>query len=367
MFIINNYLYYLSILVFLVYIITNVVLVKKGKKLNKSREFVKIMFIVYFFGVLAYTMKEMFYYPHFKERIRIESINYIPIVETIKMFQNSRSTALYQVMGNLIMFVPLGMFVAVLYKKSNSILKVAGISLICTTVIEISQFFGGRGIDVDDIIINTLGGILGYLTYKVFEKSVKRIKIFGTILNNSSSDKMALKGILVVAIPVILTLHGMNRFADYMTIKHNSIDIATVASVMEEEGNKVISKEEEDWGVTYLYTDKKGGYYQRRYNEDSGNYFPSTTAKINDDPEYTTYLYDDGKNFLVSDGWSNNLDETIDNAGIYIKAPIGSNIILYKGDKEIKVKIEEELVYEDINLQSLKVKNLGEIEVRIEK
>ncbi|MGL4451347.1 MAG: VanZ family protein [Sarcina sp.] len=367
MFAINNYLYYLSILVFLVYIITNIVLVMKGKKLNKSREFVKFMFLVYFFGVLSYTMRVMFYSSEFKERINLGAINYIPLVETIKMFQGSKGTALYQVIGNLIMFVPLGMFVAVLYKKSNSILKVAGISLICTLIIEVSQFFGGRGIDIDDVIINTLGGILGYLIYKVLEKPVKKIKIFRTILNDSSSNKLALKGILVVAIPVILVLHGMNRFADYMIIKNDSVDIATVASMIEEEGNKVISKEEEEWGVTYLYTDKKGGYYQRRYNEDSGNYFPSTTVKINDNPEYTTYLYDDGKSFLVSDGWSNNIDETIDNAWMYIKAPIGSNVILYKGDKEVKVKIEEELAYEDIDLQVLKVKNLGEIEVRIEK
>ncbi|MGL4762723.1 MAG: VanZ family protein [Sarcina sp.] len=367
MFVINNYLYYLSILVFLVYIITNVFLVMRGKKINKSREFIKFMFLVYFFGVLAYTMGIMFYSPEFKERISLESINYIPIVETIKMFQNSRSSALYQVMGNLIMFVPFGMFVAVLYKKSNSILKVAGISLICTVIIETSQFFGGRGVDVDDIIINTLGGILGYLIYKVLEKPVKKIKVFGTILNNSSSDKLAIKGILVVAIPVILTLHGMNRFADYIIVKYDSVDIATVAAVLETEGNRVISKAEEEWGVRYFYTDEKGGYYYNDYSENSGNYFPAHETKINDNPEYTTYLYDDGKSFLVSHSWSNNIDETIDNAGIYIKAPVGSNVILYKGDKEIKVKIEEELVYEDIDLQSLKVKNLGEIEVRIEK
>ena len=49
-------------------------------------------------------------------------INYVPLVETIKMFKDDGMRfALYNVIGNIILFMPLGFFIPLLFNKKNKI------------------------------------------------------------------------------------------------------------------------------------------------------------------------------------------------------------------------------------------------------
>jgi glycopeptide antibiotics resistance protein len=77
--------------------------------------------------------------------------------------------ALNQIVGNIIMFVPLGFFLVQLFKVRS--LKSVLLLGACVSVgIELVQFafnlwlgFSYRSVDVDDVILNTLGtGISGY-------------------------------------------------------------------------------------------------------------------------------------------------------------------------------------------------------------
>ena len=66
--------------------------------------------------------------------------------------------------GNIIMFLPVGFFAALFSDKPRwwkSTLLTAALSLF----IEVFQLFVSRGTDVDDLILNTMGGLLGYLTF----------------------------------------------------------------------------------------------------------------------------------------------------------------------------------------------------------
>ena len=64
--------------------------------------------------------------------------------------------------GNLLMMVPMGVFLPLISAKINakSILKIA---IIVPIVIEIIQPIMGRSFDVDDLILNFIGIIVGYL------------------------------------------------------------------------------------------------------------------------------------------------------------------------------------------------------------
>ena len=64
--------------------------------------------------------------------------------------------------GNLLMLVPMGVFLPFISAKINgkSILKIA---IIIPVVIEIIQPIMGRSFDVDDLILNFIGIIVGYL------------------------------------------------------------------------------------------------------------------------------------------------------------------------------------------------------------
>lgn len=78
-----------------------------------------------------------------------------------------------EVIGNLLMFIPFGILYS-LAKKKPSIKNTVLTGFICTLVIEILQPVFGRAFDINDVILNTVGVVIGTLLYfvgsKVFRK-----------------------------------------------------------------------------------------------------------------------------------------------------------------------------------------------------
>lgn len=69
------------------------------------------------------------------------------------------------IFGNVIAFMPFGYYISRINKKAGPI-KVTLESCIFSLIIEITQLHYRLGsFDVDDIFLNTLGGILGYIVF----------------------------------------------------------------------------------------------------------------------------------------------------------------------------------------------------------
>ena len=65
--------------------------------------------------------------------------------------------------GNLAAFVPMGLLLPALLGRRCSAPRVAAISLALSLVIEVLQGYSGRRVaDVDDLLLNTAGGLIGY-------------------------------------------------------------------------------------------------------------------------------------------------------------------------------------------------------------
>ncbi len=78
------------------------------------------------------------------------------------------------IIGNILMFVPVGIVWPCCYKKLNTVLKAFAACVGYTLFIEVTQLFlYERHSDVDDIILNSIGGLLGALIY-FFVKRIKR-------------------------------------------------------------------------------------------------------------------------------------------------------------------------------------------------
>lgn len=69
-----------------------------------------------------------------------------------------------QVIGNILLFMPFGFF-ATYYTKIKKISSISFMSILVSLTIEVVQKYIGRSFDVDDIILNVVGGILGFLVY----------------------------------------------------------------------------------------------------------------------------------------------------------------------------------------------------------
>lgn len=98
-------------------------------------------------------------------------VNLVPLVYLFD-YDNARDIV-WNVAGNAAMFIPTGVVLPIVYRRLNSLWKVAAAGSFISLCIEILQLpFPSRASDVDDLILNTLGVVIGYGIYS----GVKRIR-----------------------------------------------------------------------------------------------------------------------------------------------------------------------------------------------
>ena len=102
--------------------------------------------------------------------------NFIPFKEMFR-YEFGSSLFIKNIVGNVLLFLPYGYFAAD-YLKSKKMLLPCFLTFIVSLTIELVQLNIGRTFDVDDVILNTIGGILGYLLYRIIEKIKNKLPRF---------------------------------------------------------------------------------------------------------------------------------------------------------------------------------------------
>ena len=103
-------------------------------------------------------------------------MNLVPFSEILRYKIGSKMFN-YNVLGNIIMFIPFGYIVSE-YVNPKKIWPVIITTLLTSGVIEFVQLKIGRSFDIDDVILNLAGGIIGYLLYIVIHKIQKMLPDF---------------------------------------------------------------------------------------------------------------------------------------------------------------------------------------------
>jgi glycopeptide antibiotics resistance protein len=89
--------------------------------------------------------------------------------------QMTRTSVMLNLFGNVLAFIPFGMLLRWARNKNTTLLHAFVYSLLFTVVIEICQYITKLGVlDVDDIILNTLGGVIGYAIYYISARASRR-------------------------------------------------------------------------------------------------------------------------------------------------------------------------------------------------
>lgn len=119
--------------------------------------------------------------------LKIEvTVNVIPFIYMIPDFANACL--------NVLLFIPFGFFLPTLWEKFRNVKSTIVAGLLTTLFIEISQLFTGRATDIDDVITNILGTIIGYYIACCFTKAFT-----GRVLENSKqSDFNLICGSVVI-------------------------------------------------------------------------------------------------------------------------------------------------------------------------
>lgn len=85
--------------------------------------------------------------------------------------------AVTNVFGNIVMFIPLGVIIPFFMKNARRWYKTALSSATVMLAVETAQLISMRGtFDVDDIILNTLGAVIGYVVFTVGNRTAERMK-----------------------------------------------------------------------------------------------------------------------------------------------------------------------------------------------
>ena len=88
-------------------------------------------------------------------------------------FQTSGGSSLIVLysLANLVIFIPFGILVPKVFRGVNSVWTMALVTLMTSVLIEIVQFMLACGYsEVEDVIMNVAGGVIGYLIIKFIEK-----------------------------------------------------------------------------------------------------------------------------------------------------------------------------------------------------
>ena len=90
-------------------------------------------------------------------------MNLVPFSEIMR-YEFGTKMFNYNVFGNMIIFIPFGYLIGQ-YVNPKKIWPVIITTLLTSGVVEFVQLRIGRSFDIDDIILNVVGGIIGYLLY----------------------------------------------------------------------------------------------------------------------------------------------------------------------------------------------------------
>lgn len=139
------------------------------KKRRQYRIFGKVLFVLYILFVFYFLLVSEAY----GRTGEMREYHYnLVLFKEIKRFWNYREqlgvfATTANLLGNVLIFLPFGFFMP-MASKHRSFLMTSFYSMVFSLIVEISQLFLKVGcFDVDDLLLNTIGGMLGYITFTV--------------------------------------------------------------------------------------------------------------------------------------------------------------------------------------------------------
>jgi glycopeptide antibiotics resistance protein len=134
---------------------------------------IKLIFTALFVAYVLLLAYLTFFSQYYGRGIAQRSINIIPLKTIIDFLTSgyNMNSIVTNLVGNIVAVMPMGFLLPIVFKKLGTFLRVCLVILFATTLIEVAQYFVGVGAsDIDDVILNVLGGAIGNWIYRLFLK-----------------------------------------------------------------------------------------------------------------------------------------------------------------------------------------------------
>lgn len=142
----------------------------KGKNTPKYTRAGWLLFYLYIV-LLSYFL---FFSEHYgRENIMTEYRYNLELFKEIKRFITYREQLGFEsfvvnILGNILAFAPFGFMLPLLNIRYRRFFNILLLSLLFSLAVELVQLYLKVGIfDVDDLVLNTLGGVTGYLSFQI--------------------------------------------------------------------------------------------------------------------------------------------------------------------------------------------------------
>ena len=142
-------------------------ILKEGKKFILYKEANYLVFIIYILCL---------YYILTKNDPLGGGLNLIPFKEIFRYTFGSEKFW-KNIVGNILLFVPMGYFTSYFLNNKKVSTNILGCLIVCLCI-EGMQYYIGRSFDIDDIILNVLGGFIGFLLYIALTAIKERLPKF---------------------------------------------------------------------------------------------------------------------------------------------------------------------------------------------
>lgn len=156
----------------------------------------KIVFYKEFYDLLMIIYVLLLYQMLLSTENASSGINLIPFREITRYTIGSK-LFFYNVIGNIALFIPFGYFVSdkIKAKKTHQIIIV---SAIISLTAELIQYKIGRAFDIDDILLNVTGAIIGFIIYILIQEIKKHLPKI--LQNNIFYNILSILVILIIVI-----------------------------------------------------------------------------------------------------------------------------------------------------------------------
>jgi len=184
---------------------------KIGYKLPIEHIVIVYIFVYYLTGVLSFTGIYTIVHSIF-EIITPKGLNISPDeINLIPFYWITEGVLPY--IENILLFIPFGFLLPCIWKKYDVLWKAALSGFTFSLVIELCQLFN-RGItDIDDLLMNTLGALIGWVIFKLLKKRLLILQ-----------EKISIQNVNIEAIPFLLRkevcFYMVSAFAGMLFVYH---------------------------------------------------------------------------------------------------------------------------------------------------
>lgn len=94
---------------------------------------------------------------------------------------------------NIVLFMPFGLMLPCIWKKYEVLWKTVLFGFTFSLLIEVSQLFNGRVPDIDDLLMNTLGALIGWVIFRLLKEHLSKLR-----------NKVSIQRTNIEKIPILL-------------------------------------------------------------------------------------------------------------------------------------------------------------------